>query len=345
MQEIITTSNLNIAVYSDDERKNLVWTKAFEAWISNISSTNTVRAYKESWKYFLTFTGKPPWRIGRSSVVDYINHMRSNGLADSTIQQRLAGLSSFYDFVCRDYTIINKEDREVPLYDINPASSKILRKRITPYQKANWMTKEEVKIFLGSINRDTIQGSRDYALFLTYILTGRRNSELRNLKWGDINIASDGCVIYKWSGKYVQSKKSEMPKICYDAIVKYLEVSGRLKDMTKDDYVFVATNNNATRLPNVKHNNILPGTTLLSMREVGKLLKKYCKLSGFTKILTLHSIRHSATMLRRDVGNSVEEVSHFLGHNGIVNTETYIHSLEGIRDRSRGKVEALLDLE
>jgi hypothetical protein len=30
MQEIITTSNLNIAVYSDDERKNLVWTKAFE---------------------------------------------------------------------------------------------------------------------------------------------------------------------------------------------------------------------------------------------------------------------------------------------------------------------------
>jgi integrase/recombinase XerD len=342
MEQSIINSTTDITLYSEDEKKNIIWSRAFEAWLTNIKSKNTRRAYCESWKYFISYLQCPPWRIGRSMVVEFINDMRKRGLADGTVQQRLCALSSFFDFVNRDYTVINEQGREIPLYDINPASSKILRARLGRYEKATWLTKDEVKLFLNSIDKNTVQGKRDYALFLTFFFTGRRNTELRNLKWGDMWIEDDGRILYKWSGKYVETKNQEMPLPCYDAILSYLKYANRFENIQKEDFIFVSVNHNAERLPNVgdKYNP----NNLLSMREIGKLLKKYLKLAGIEKPLTCHGLRHTATVLRRSVGDDIEVVSNFLGHVRIITTETYLHIIEGTKDKSWGKVETLLDL-
>jgi integrase len=343
MEQSIINSTTDITLYSEDNKLNMIWSRAFESWLTNIKSKNTRRAYCEAWKYFISFSQCPPWRIGRSMVVEFINDMRKRGLSDGTVQQRLSALSSFFDFVNRDYTVINEQGREIPLHDINPASSKILRARLGRYEKANWLTKEEVKLFLKAINRKTIQGQRDFALFLTFLFTGRRNTELRNLKWGDMWFEDDGRIVYKWSGKYVESKNQEMPRLCYDAMLVYLKSANRLETIAKDDYVFISVNHNAERLPNVKDK--YDSNNLLSMREIGKLLKKYLKLAGIEKPLTCHGLRHTATTLRRSVGDDIEVVSSFLGHIRIITTETYLHAIEGTKDKSWGKVEELLELE
>ena len=52
--------------------------------------------------------------------------------------------------------------------------------------------------------------------------------------------------------------------------------------------------------------------------------------------------RHSAAKLRRDVGETVEEVSRFLDHANLAVTTTYLRRLEGEEDSGWRKVAALL---
>ena len=52
----------------------------------------------------------------------------------------------------------------------------------------------------------------------------------------------------------------------------------------------------------------------------------------------VHIFRHSATKLRRDAGESIEEVSRFLDHSSLAVTTTYLRRLEGQEDKSWAKV-------
>ena len=46
----------------------------------------------------------------------------------------------------------------------------------------------------------------------------------------------------------------------------------------------------------------------------------------------LHLLRHTAAKLRRDAGESVEDVSRFLDHSSLAVTTTYLRRLEGQED-------------
>jgi len=46
----------------------------------------------------------------------------------------------------------------------------------------------------------------------------------------------------------------------------------------------------------------------------------------------VHILRHSATKLRRDAGESIEDVSRFLDHSNLAVTTVYLSKLEGERD-------------
>ena len=58
---------------------------------------------------------------------------------------------------------------------------------------------EEVRRLLAVVP-DTVAGRRDRAILLVFILTGRRRSEVMDLKAGDIEI-EDGTVFYRYRGK------------------------------------------------------------------------------------------------------------------------------------------------
>ena len=52
----------------------------------------------------------------------------------------------------------------------------------------------------------------------------------------------------------------------------------------------------------------------------------------------LHVLRHSAAKLRRDAGESIEEVPGFLDHSSLAVTTTYLRRLEGQEDPGWGRV-------
>ena len=71
--------------------------------------------------------------------------------------------------------------------------------------------------------------------------------------------------------------------------------------------------------------------------------RRYLQRAGLTPT-GLHVLRHSAAKLRRDAGESVEQVSAFLDHSSLAVTTMYLRRLEGLEDRAWAQVAAALGL-
>ena len=72
-------------------------------------------------------------------------------------------------------------------------------------------------------------------------------------------------------------------------------------------------------------------------------LQRYLAVAGLTRA-GVHIFRHSAAKLRRDAGESVEDVSRFLDHSSLAVTTVYLRRLEGQEDRTSDKVAAAIGL-
>ncbi len=245
----------------------LEWSNAFDLWLASHPSPNTRRAYRKAWDLFFTLTSRSPWEISKSDVARWIEYQRAQHLSPETIQQRLAALSSFYTYVTQIYTSLTPDGREQPLHFFNPVKA-VPRPRTAPYNKARYLNVDQARAFLHAIPRYTLQGMRDYALFLTYLATGRRNSEIRTLRYGDIEacpersevslpsdrfgrgLRSESRIWFRWNGKGRQ-RRDELPQSVWTAILDFLKSSDRLDSISPSDYIFTALNDSARHLPNV----------------------------------------------------------------------------------------------
>jgi len=61
--------------------------------------------------------------------------------------------------------------------------------------------------------------------------------------------------------------------------------------------------------------------------------RRYLKTSGLAPT-GIHVLRHTAAKLRRDAGESIEDVSAFLDHSSLAVTTVYLRRLEGQEDRA-----------
>ena len=186
------------------------------------------------------------------------------------------------------------------------------------------LSAEQVRTLLAVIP-ETPAGLRDRAIFLTLVLTGRRRSEVLNLKVGDLSLDDDR-VYYAYRGKGGKRGRRELPRPAHDAIVRALSAFGK-------DLASMAANESLWRAVRAD-SGITDGTAYLRFR-------RYLKDAGLPPA-GLHVLRHSAAKLRRDAGESVEAVSAFLDHSSLAVTTTYLRRLEGEADHGWESVAATL---
>lgn len=185
----------------------------------------------------------------------------------------------------------------------------------------------EIKRLL-SVIPDTRAGLRERAVILTLILTGRRRSEVMDLTAGDI--VNTGGLFYTYRGKGGKRGKRELPRPAFEAIDVALAAFGkRLDDMSPQESIWPSTARNGAGLSG--------GTFYTNLR-------RYLKHAGLPPA-GVHILRHSAAKLRRDAGESVEEVSRFLDHSSLAVTTVYLRRLEGQADTGWSKVAASLGLD
>jgi integrase/recombinase XerD len=163
---------------------------------------------------------------------------------------------------------------------------------------------------------DTPVGIRDRAIILVLTLTGRRRSEVLGLKAGNLH-PEGGTVYYTYRGKGGKQGKRELPQPAFQAIQTALAGFGKdLATMKPEESLWPSSCDG--------NRGITSGTFYGN-------LKRYFKAAGL-RPAGVHIFRHSAAKLRRDAGESVEEVSQFLDHSSLAVTSVYLRRLEGDRD-------------
>jgi integrase/recombinase XerC len=230
-----------------------------------------------------------------------------------TIGARLACLSSFYRFLIR-----------MKVLAANPCDA-IERPRGSP-SPAKGLDAGAIRRLLAVIP-DTPVGLRDRAIILTLVLTGRRRAEVLGMKAGDLNFEGSTCF-YSYRGKGGKTGRRELPRPALQAVEAWLASVGKdLTALTPEESLWPDTKNGR---------GITSGTFYSNLRKY--LLKAGLPLAG------VHIFRHSAAKLRRDAGESIEDVSRFFDHSSLAVTTTYLRRLEGQEDRGWAKVAAAIGL-
>ena len=134
---------------------------------------------------------------------------------------------------------------------------------------------------------------------------------------GDISLEGE-TVFYAYRGKGGKRGRRELPRPAYEALCATLADAGlELGSMAKDASLWQAA----------------AGVRGVTSSTFYSRFRRYLAAAGFAPT-GLHVLRHSAAKLRRDAGESIEDVSAFLDHSSLAVTTVYLRRLEGVEDRA-----------
>jgi len=278
-------------------------------------SQRTVQAYSRMVNEFFGRTGKTPDQVTSADAFAWAYGHGLSGKEPSsiTIGARLACLSSYYRFLIRMKVLAS-----------NPCDA-IERPRITPGMPRG-LTADDIRRLL-AVLPETPVGLRDRAIILMLTFTGRRRSEILSLTAGDLTFEGS-TAFYSYRGKGGKTGRRELPQPSLEALRAWLAASGR---------------NPGTMQPGDSLWPSLADGRGISSGTFYTNLRRYLKKAGLP-LAGVHIFRHSAAKLRRDAGESIEEVSRFLDHSSLAVTTTYLRRLEGQEDKSWAKVAEALGL-
>ncbi|MBN2005015.1 MAG: tyrosine-type recombinase/integrase [Anaerolineae bacterium] len=325
-----------IAVWRESAR---TWENAAAGWLAAVGSAHTRHAYEAALAQFLAHwleraattadVGTAQlWRVSGADVRAWQRALHARGLSPATINARLAALSSFFRY-CTTEMIYTDQVRELhkPLLLVNPCAT--VKRLAVPRKPRVALSVEQARALLRACDRTTLFGLRDYALLLGYLLTAQRNSELRALRWGDIREEDgegDNNLVYYWEGKGKSGVESLHPEI-YAAITAYLRAAGRLETILPEDYIFIAMNDAAERLPHVAPGYV---PTALSRQRVNQIVKRQARRAGLrAEMVTVHTLRRTAARRFYEASDfDLDETAKALHHSSTTTTRVYLNQPE-----------------
>ena len=209
-------------------------TSAESIWLANFHSDNTKAAYKQAVSDFIHDMGidgqDKLYTASQAHVIAWRDLLRSRGLKNATIRNRLAALSSLYKFL---------SDKQLSPH--NPVSG-VLRpnsgKSGIGVGKTPALTRKQVRILLdapfthtGQRRISKLQQLRDRAILHLFFYTGGRCSEPARLKVEDFR-QDQGLWVIEFITKGEKTNIVAIGQIddenaeCVQVIQEYLEVSG-----------------------------------------------------------------------------------------------------------------------
>jgi integrase/recombinase XerC len=282
------------------------WTQTLVAFLAEkegrSGSRRTVEGYARMLWPFFDQVGSPEL-VTPAHVLAWAHGIGASGRdpASATVGARIACLSSYFRFLIR-----------MNITTANPCDA--LERPRTVASVARGLSADEVRRLLAVVP-DTIAGRRDRALLLTFVLTGRRRTEVISLTAGDISVEGE-TAFYSYRGKGGKRGRRELPRPAYEALRATLaDVGLDLAEMDPDASLWQAG----------------AGPRGVTSATFYARFRRYLRLAGLSPA-GIHILRHTAAKLRRDAGVSIEAVSSFLDHSSLAVTSVYLRRLEGETD-------------
>lgn len=320
-----TAGDLQVGTQGND------WGRAAAAWLANLKSDNTRRAYLVAWQDFTAFAQVSPDQVTQDHVIAYRRHLTTSPsaktgrpLGQTTVNQRLSALSAFFAFA-----------QGRGLRDDNPVDG-VTREAVTPYGKATWLDPDddEDRRLLRAIDPSTTQGRRDRAIVLLFLTQALRVDEVASLTVGSLRRQGQKTFL-TYTRKGGETEEVILAGEAAEAIDAYL---ADRPGLTPSSPLFTATDK-GRRAAVVGLRRDLDGETHLTDRAIRYLVKHYCdRAFGRGHGIHPHSLRHTAAQVAAGEGLSVTDVSRLLKHSSTAVTTIYLHSTR----RSDGKTAAVM---
>lgn len=292
---------MNVSIVPFDQSVDFAVSAWLDAKAKRSQSVRTYATYKETIDSFRQWLHAQGWELDSPPTIvstvaqAWAGHsLRGKEVSASTYNTRLAILSSFYAYCGKMEYLSGK----------NPIR-RVERRVVQEYASAEPLSPKTVKEKLQAIDRHTVRGSRDYALLLVALSTGRRLSEIANMRWSDID-NPDGHMVITWhrtKGGKVMKDRLSLP--VSEAIAWWKEVSPH----HISEYVWTSLANNASY------------SEQLSIRALSNICQKRLGTSKF------HALRHTFAHVMEDLGAKVSVIQQRLGHSSIATTGKYLQSL------------------
>lgn len=214
----------------------------------------------------------------------------------ATYNQRLAILSSFYRYAIKNDVLPN----------LNPIE-RVERRVVNSTGRAHVISPSGIKSGLKSIDRSTLEGKRDYAILAIALATGRRISEMANLRYGHIQKQGGATLIIFERCKGDKLQTDKLGEKTTDALYEYLyTLYGKdLYQTAKESPVWVSLSDRNKG-------------EAISPRTLQRICEKYL---GTSK---MHATRHTCAVTMHEKGATLAEIGRQLGHSNLKTTSDYL---------------------
>ncbi len=272
-------------------------------------STNTIYSYRDSLKLFLRFVsqlvGKHVDKLNLEDfdeklVALFLNDLEeTRGNSTQTRNNRLAALRAFFHYVAfQEPTVLARCQRicAIPL-------------KRTQHKTVEYLENKEVGALLESVDQESRNGLRDYALLMFFYNTGGRVQEVGDVQIPDLRLETPFQV--KLTGK----GRKERLCLLWPETVKALQnyINNRGVDVSEESTLFLNANGYPLTRFGIRY----------IVRRYGAEAAKKCP-SMKSKKVNPHTLRHTTAMHLLQTGNDISVIKDWLGHADINTTHGYV---------------------
>ena len=273
--------------------------QAYEKYLTKVkqASGNTVSSYMRDIRQFSGWltaqAGQDILAVAQVNIVDYLQHLLSQGKSAATVSRTLASLKNFYSYLVSSGFL-----------EESPITSELHIER-GEKKLPQILSGKEVELLLAQPSCVHATGYRDKAMLEVMYATGIRVTELIDLNEEDVNFEL-GII------KCRSSKKTRSIPL-YPAALRALSVY--LKEVRP---VMVADPREKALFVNISGGR-------MSRQGFWKILKYYQSKAGIEKEITPHTLRHSFAVHLLENGADLGSLQELMGHSDISSTQMYTH--------------------
>lgn len=288
-------------------RKSIYTSKSYECDIKDFFCVNSIS----------DITIEDIKKVSIVHTQNYIIKLMDKNMSSATINRKISSLSALYKWLLK----YQDNSTEIQLIKYNPFGNLKEEKPVINNKETEFLTKEECKVLLGSIDTSTILGYRNKTILVLALTTALRKSEIINIKIKHIT-SHTGYDVVKVRRKGGKEDIVKLQGNVLAMINEYIKLTKRNKSPSSEEYLFIghgANGNNKEKLDS---------------STLNYMIKRVCKNAGIDKDLRVHSTRHTAITLAILAGATVEKVRDFAAHKNLATTNRYIHSIDKLKNNA-----------
>lgn len=348
-------------------RENVADEAVLEAFLSECGSLGTQHTYRSALRAFFAWRRASHDRalisletlqLYRTFLMEGASSGSGSRLKPRTIALYLAALRQF----CR--WLINRG-----LVSGHPSQVTLVRgPRIGKGFARDSLTEDELRRLLRTFPTDAEQPRireaqwRNYAVAVLWSAVGLRSIEIVRARRGDLAVLSGEHVLrlHRKGRETVQEDQLVVLKDwVLDPLRRYLELHDRSHVRTDDDParafhpLFVSVGPPGCLTSRTVPRRDLRACRSLGVKTVQNMMRRHLGLAGLRnqefgstgtrRVISPHSLRHSAASLALERGASPKQVQDMLGHAHLETTMLYVHNKTRLRHAAEGFIPPLVD--